>query len=131
MIVADSNLIAYLLIPGDHSTRSESVLERDATWAAPLIWRSEFRNILTLYMRHQDMTLAQAQRTIGMAESLLQPNEFAVPSDLILELTADKAISAYDAEFVVLAKRLNVQLVTFDKALLRLFPRVAVRPDKF
>lgn len=107
------------------------LLKQDAAWAAPLIWRSELRNVLTLYMRQQRMTLAQAQETIRKAESFLQRTEFAVPSDLVLELTANKAISAYDAEFVVLAEQLDVRLVTFDKALLRLFPRLAVHPEKF
>jgi predicted nucleic acid-binding protein len=131
VIVADSNLIAYLLIPGDQSERSESVLKKDAEWAAPIIWRSELRNVLTLYMRHQGMTLVQSQQTIGKAEKFLQRNEFVVPSDLVLKLTAHKAISAYDAEFIVLAQQLQVPLVTFDKALIRLFPKTAVHPDKF
>ncbi len=131
MIIADSNLIAYLLIPGDQSERSESVLKKDAEWASPVIWRSELRNVLTLYMRHQGMTLIQAQQTIGKAERLLQRNEFVVPSDLVLKLTAHKPISAYDAEFIVLAEQLQVPLVTFDKALHRLFPKIAVHPDKF
>jgi predicted nucleic acid-binding protein len=130
VIIADSNLIAYLLIPGDQSERSESVLKKDAEWAAPVIWRPELRNVLTLYMRHQGMTLIQAQQTISKAERFLQHNEFAVPSDLVLKLTAHKAISAYDAEFIILAEQLQVPLVTFDKALLRLFPKIAVHPDK-
>ena len=129
MIVADTNLISYLLIPGDKSSRAETVLMRDAEWAAPLIWRSELRNVLTLYMRHQNMTLSQAQQTMGKAESILRRNEYVVPSDLILELTAKNQISAYDAEFVVLAAQLQVFLVTFDKAVLRMFPRVAVHPE--
>lgn len=131
MIIADSTLIAYLLIPGDQSERSESVLKKDAEWAAPVLWRSELRNVLTLYMRHQGMTLLQARQTIGKAERILQRNEFVVPSDLVLKLTAHKTLSAYDAEFIVLAEQLQVPLVTFDKALLRLFPEIAVHPDKF
>ena len=129
MIVADTNVVGYLLIPGDKSSRAEAVLMRDAEWAAPLIWRSELRNVLTLYMRHQNMTLSQAQQTMGKAESLLRRNEYVIPSDLILELTATNQISAYDAEFVGLAAQLQVCLVTFDKAVLRMFPRVAVHPD--
>ena len=48
MIVADSNLIAYLLIPGDHSSLAEKVFLKDPDWAIPLLCRSEIRNILTL-----------------------------------------------------------------------------------
>lgn len=131
MIVADTNLIAYLLIPGDKSALAESVLKKDANWAAPLIWRSEFRNVLTLYMRHEDLSLPQAKQTMGKAEHLLQRNEFMVPSDDVLELTSKKPLSAYDAEFVVLAQRLNVKLITLDKPILKAFPRIAFHPDSF
>lgn len=130
MIVADSNLIAYLLIPGDKTSYSEAVLKQDAEWAAPLLWRSEFRNVLTLYMRHQGMTLAQALQTMDKAEALLRRNEFVVPSDSIFELTSQHPISAYDAEFVALATQLGVSLVTFDRTLVTMFPRTAVHPDR-
>ena len=60
MIVADSNLIAYLLIPGDKSALADEVLLKDADWAVPSICRSEVRNILALYMRHEGMSLSQA-----------------------------------------------------------------------
>ena len=131
MIVADSNLIAYLMIPGEKSAISDAVLERDPEWATPLIWRSELRNILTLYMRHREMTLSQAQQTMSRAEKLCAPCEYALPSDLVLELTAMTNLSAYDAEFVVLAKQLGANLVTFDKKILKEMPGLAVEPEWF
>ena len=80
MIVADTNLVAYLLIPGANSALAEEVLNRDAEWATPLLCRSELRSALTLYMRHQGMSLMQAQQTMDKAERLLLRHEFAVPS---------------------------------------------------
>ena len=44
------------MIPGDQGERSASVLKKDTEWAAAVIWRSEFRNVLTLYMRHQGIS---------------------------------------------------------------------------
>jgi predicted nucleic acid-binding protein len=131
MIAADSNLVAYLLIPGDKSALADAVLEKDPDWATPLICRSELRNILTLYMRHEGMTLAQAQQTMTRAERLLAPNEYSVPSDPILALAKRTGISAYDAEFVVLAKQLDLMLVTLDKGVLKASPEVAVHPVSF
>ena len=131
MIVADSNLIAYLLIPGDKSELADQVLRRDADWAVPLICRSEIRNILTLYMRHEGLSLSQARKTMDLAESLWRSREFAVPSDDILELSFHHNITAYDGEFVVLAKQLEVSLVTFDKAVLKAFPNVAISAEDF
>jgi len=56
VIVVDSNVIAYLYLPGDHTASAEALLEQDADWAAPLLWRSEFRNILAGYMRRKALT---------------------------------------------------------------------------
>jgi predicted nucleic acid-binding protein len=131
MIVADSNLIAYLLIPGDKSAWADEVLLKDADWAVPLICRSEIRNILTLYMRHEGMSLAQARRTMERAEALWSSREFAVPSDDVLELTFHHNITAYDGEFVALAKQLGVPFVTFDKRVRKAFPALAIAAEEF
>ena len=131
MIVADANLIAYLLIPGDRSGEAEGVLERDPEWAVPLICRSEVRNILALYMRRQHMSLPQAMATMEKAERLWKDREYAVPSSDVLELTSRFKVSAYDAEYVVLARRLGCALITCDSPVLALFPDVARMPEQF
>ena len=128
MIVADSNLIAYLLIPGDKSAIADEVFLKDPDWAVPLICRSEIRNILSLYMRHEKMSLHQAQATMEKAERLWREHEYSVPSNDVLELTHKHNVTAYDGEFVVLAQELGVTLVTFDKAVKKMFPRIAIDP---
>ena len=45
MIVVDSNVLAYLYLPGEHTAEAEALLVREPDWAAPVLWRSEFRNI--------------------------------------------------------------------------------------
>ncbi len=131
MIVADSNLIAYLLIPGDNSSLADQVFLKDAEWAVPLLCRSELRNILTLYMRHEGMSLQQAQVTMEKAECLLRDREYAIPSDSVLEITFHDSISAYDGEFVVLAQYLGVPFVTFDKPVRKVFPKIAISAQDF
>lgn len=131
MIVADSNLIAYLLIPGDRNQVSEEVLRRDSHWAVPLLWRSEFRNILTLYMRHEGMVVEQAKITMSKAERLLSDREYAVNSEAVLDFVQKTTLSAYDAEFVVLAEHFHAKVVTTDSKLLKEVPDRAVSPEGF
>lgn len=126
MIVVDSNIIAYLYLPTEYSARSEQLFERHTHWAAPLLWRSELRNILALYLRKQLLSFQQACLIQNEAEALLAGCEYEVPSLEVLRLAEQSQCSAYDCEFVALAKQLNTRLVTADKQLLKQFPDIAV-----
>ena len=126
MIVVDSNVLAYLYLPGEYTAAAEELLEQDSEWAAPILWRSEFRNILAGYMRRRTISLEQANSLQREAESLLEGAEFEVESLAVLELVRDSACSAYDCEFIALAMKLDTKLVTVDKKLLRAFPKRAI-----
>ncbi len=126
MIVVDSNVLAYLYLPGEYNAIAESLLEKDPQWAAPVLWRSEFRNILAGFMRRRALTFEQAHRLQREAEGLLDGLEFEVDSRGVLELVRDSECSAYDCEFVALAIELGTTVVTMDRKLLRAFPAHAV-----
>jgi predicted nucleic acid-binding protein len=131
VIVADTNLIAYLLIEGGHTEAAEAVLVKDPLWAAPLLWRSEFRNVLALYLRQGHLELAPALQYMNEAEARLSGREYEVPSAPVLELAQASGCSAYDCEFVHLAQELEVKLVTSDTRVLRAFPGIAISPQAF
>lgn len=126
MIVVDTNVLAYLYLPGPHTAAAESWLARDADWAAPLLWRSEFRNILAGYLRRGTLNFEQACALQHEAEDLLAGMEHEVNSADVLRLVRDSDCSAYDCEFAALARQLAVPLVTMDGKLLRAFPGLAV-----
>lgn len=126
MIVVDTNVLAYLYLPGEHTAQAEALLERDPQWAAPVLWRSEFRNILAGYIRRSTLTFEQARDIQAEAENLLSGAEHDVDSQRVLELVRDSDCSAYDCEFVALAMKLGVALVTMDAKLLRAFPERAL-----
>lgn len=126
MIVVDSNVLAYLYLPGEHTSAAEALLERDPAWASPILWRSEFRNILSGYLRRKDISFEQAVSLQQEAESLLAGCEFEVESRKVLELARDSDCSAYDCEFIALAMKLDTKLFTMDKKLLRAFPNCAL-----
>lgn len=129
MIVVDSNVLAYLYLPGEFTAAAEALLQQDPEWAAPSLWRSEFRNILAGYVRRKMLRFEQACNLQAEAESLLEGFEFDVDSREVLKLVRDSDCSAYDCEFVALAERLDTPLVTMDKKVLRAFPKRAVPLD--
>lgn len=123
MIVVDTNVIAYLLLPGELSPRADALYGRDPDWAAPIFWRSEFRNLLAGYLRRETLGFDDVVRIQNEAEALVSGNEHEVGSRLVLELVRDSGCTAYDCEFVALAMQIGVKLVTMDKKLLKAFPR--------
>lgn len=126
MIVVDSNVIAYLYLPGEFTAEAERLLERDPDWVAPLLWRSELRNILALYIRKKLLEFDQAFRIQREAETLLADHEYDVDSFEVLTLARDSGCSAYDCEFIALARQLDVKLVTMDANLRKVFPATTI-----
>jgi len=126
VIVVDTNIVAYLYLPGQFTGAVERLLTREPEWSAPLLWRSEMRNILASYVRKRSMTFEHAYRIQREAESLLMDHEYDVDSFEVLRLARDSGCSAYDCEFVAVANRLGVAFVTVDATLRRAFPDVAV-----
>jgi predicted nucleic acid-binding protein len=126
VIVVDSNVLACLYLPGDCTSAAEVLLEDDPDWASPLLWRSEFRNILAGYLRRGRLTFEQALAIQAEAEDLLGGAEYEVDSRRVLELVRDSQCSTYDCEFVALARQLGTRLATMDGATLRAFPEIAV-----
>jgi len=47
MIVVNTNVIAYLLLPGEWTQSAEALLEHESIWVAPPLWRSEAANTAT------------------------------------------------------------------------------------
>jgi predicted nucleic acid-binding protein len=121
--VVDTHVLAYLYLPGEHTGKAERLLERDPDWAAPVLWRSEFRNVLAGYLRKKSLTLEQAQSLQAEAESLMAGGEHDVDSASVLRLVSQSDCSAYDCEFAALAMALGTTLVTADSKLLKAFPQ--------
>lgn len=131
MIVADTNLLVYLCVRGEHTEAAERVLREDPEWAAPVLWRSEFRNVLALYLRKGLLSMDAAIEAFRAAEATVQGREYAVQTANVLDLVQRSSCSAYDCEFAALAEELRVRLITSDARVLKSFPDVAVHPEAF
>lgn len=124
MIVVDTNIIAYFVIGSDHTLEAEAVFTADPDWSAPLLWKSEMRNLLTIYLRRKEMTLDDACTTMDKAKRTVQGREFEVRSDRVLKLSEASGCTAYDCEFVSVAQSLDIPLVTADRKVLAAFPDI-------
>jgi predicted nucleic acid-binding protein len=131
VIVVDTNIIGYLYLNSERSKQAEQALRKEPQWSAPLLWRSEFRNVLVSYIRKQLLSLQAAEEIMEEAINLMIGQEYEVVSSRVLNLAARSSCSAYDCEFVALAQDLGVPLVTVDKQVFEQFPDIAVSLDKY
>ena len=122
MIVADTNVITYLGIDSPYTTLAEQLLLEEPDWIVPRLWRSEFRNVLALYLRKTILTLDQALQIQTEMEDFLRDREYEVTSLDVLRLASISSCSAYDCEFVALAKSFEIKMLTLDRKLARSFP---------
>lgn len=131
MIVVDTNVISYFYLSSEFSELAEQLFKKTPSWSAPMLWRSEFRNVLSFYIRKKIIILQTAIQIFETAESLLQNNEYEINSVKVLKLSQQSGCSAYDCEFVNLAQDLSVPLVTMDKKLLSSFKNTAISIRKY
>jgi len=131
VIVVDTNVIAYLLLGGEKTPRARSIFERDSKWAAPLLWRSEFRSVLAMFIRQRKLTSDKAMEFMNEAETLMQGEEYQVDSRRVIKLIDSSICSAYDCEFVALAQNLDIPLITSDKQIINEFPGTAISIESY
>jgi predicted nucleic acid-binding protein len=131
VIVADTNLVSYLLIEGERTEQARRIWQRDPAWILPPLWRSEFLNVLALSVRATVLSTEQARASWQHAASLFRSSEVEPEGPAVLDAALRLGISAYDAHFVVVAERLGVKLVTHDRELLDLCPDRTVSMRQF
>lgn len=130
--VVDTNVIAYFLL-GTDGFREEC----ERFWSdvhepvAPASWEAELTNVLWMATRKGFLELPEALYRLELARGL------AIRSVSVSNLWSGalvrahaSGLAAYDALFVELAEREGIPLVTFDEAVIKAFPRVAMRPGK-
>ena len=129
VIVADTNLIAYLLIAGPFSEAAQRAFDRDGEWIAPLIWSHELLNVLATSVRAGHLNILKAQEIWAHAPAFVRDAE--VPALDVLQLSVSTRLGTFDCYYVVLARKMGLHLVTADKQLLERCPDVAVSIEAF
>ena len=131
MIVVDANVVARLVLPGQETALAEAVHRRDPDWVAPSLLYSEIRNVLVTMIRRRELREDQAIRAAERAVQVLKGDQVPVATHDVVDLAVRSGCTAYDCEYVAVAKELDATLVTSDRQILAAFPGTAVSPEAF
>ncbi len=124
MIVVDVNIIVNLFIDGDHSNAAADLFEQDDQWYFPDIWLHETTNVISTYVKYGGLSIKKADQILNNAMAYFLNTTYSMPMTDVLKCSIKYNISAYDAEYIVLAKINNTQLVTVDKKLNKAIPQL-------
>ncbi len=128
MIVVDTNILAYLVIPCKHTQAVERLWKKAPEWIAPRLWLDEFTNILTTYERNGIFDSAHADKLLTQAEKLMAESTFEVPANRTLAVARRTGCTAYDSQFIALAEEISCPLYTFDAKIVANCPTLAFTP---
>jgi predicted nucleic acid-binding protein len=117
MILVDTNVVAYLLIEGDHTAAARELRARDPDWRSEAFLLVEFTNVLASSVASKRMTSSMAADFLGTAAALFDGKLEQMPHASVLASALRHRISAYDARFLAFAEQLGTQLVTEDARL--------------
>ena len=131
MIVVDANVVAHFFIDGGKTALARKVRELDSHWIVPEVWRHEFLNILVSSCLFAKLPQEAAARIWKDVEEMLRGSVYEPSMKDVLSAAVENSTTAYDAEYVVLAKAKGVQCVTEDGPLQKAFPETAVSMAKF
>ncbi len=131
MIVADTNLLVYFVVPGNTTSFAERVRAREKIWAVPSLLPHELLNVLALHVRQQKLDRDAAIRAYRRGLSIVQVAQLKPDPAAILRMMEEAACSTYDLEFVWTAQQLGVPLVIADQQILKTYPDVAVSIQDF
>jgi predicted nucleic acid-binding protein len=124
MIVVDVNIIVNLFIEGEHTSAAVELYKQDDQWHCPDIWLHELTNVMSTYVKYGGLSPKKADQILNNAMAYFLDTTFSIPMSDVLKYSLKYNISAYDAEYIVLAKSKNARLVTVDKKLNKLIPQL-------
>lgn len=128
--VVDTNVVAYFLLGTQpFAAEARRFLETVTRPSAPALWEAEIGNVLWMATRAKVVSPEAGAARLRLAMRLgIQ----SVPLHALLQGAYLRAVTSgvavYDAVFVELAARESCPLATFDRAILKAFPDLAVRP---
>lgn len=128
--VVDTNVVAYLLL-GTEGLVDEAAacFNTVSNPIAPAHWEAELTNVVWMAVRSGILPPAEGPVRLGLARRLgVESVNTATLCQGALLRSVASGVAVYDTLFVELAARMRCPLLTFDKAVIKAFPRIAIRP---
>jgi predicted nucleic acid-binding protein len=129
--IIDTNVVAYFLLGTQpFAAEARAFLAAVTRPTAPALWEAEIANVIWMATRSNVVAPEEGAARLRLAMRL---GIESVPLHTLLQGAFLRAVTSgvavYDALFVELAVREACPLATFDRAILKAFPDVAVRPQ--
>ena len=117
MIVVDANIVAYLMITGRKTALARKLRELEPSWAVPSLCKHEFASLLGQYVMGGGMPAEDIPELWDRFGLIINGHEHEIEIPAAVLLSCERNINVYDANYVLLAQRLDVVLVTENKQL--------------
>lgn len=120
--VLDSSVALAMLLPDEQSAAADSIAELlvRTTARVPAIWQLEVRNALLVALRARRLSSREFEERMSLLDELAIEVDFGADHDVLartVDIARRQDLSAYDAAYVELARRLGIPLATFDARL--------------
>jgi predicted nucleic acid-binding protein len=129
-VVIDTNVVAYLLLGTEgFVTEARACFSAVSNPIAPAHWEAELTNVLWMAVRSGILPPEEGPVRLSLARRLgVESVTTATLCQGALLRSVTSGIAVYDTLFVELAARTGCPLLTFDKAVIKAFPDIAIRP---
>jgi predicted nucleic acid-binding protein len=126
MVVVDANVIVYAVFQTPELPFVAALQQKDPDWLLPTLWQHEVASAAATFVRAGKADLQQARAAMAAALSLVGGREHTVDLADCIEAAVAHDLSAYDAQYLVLARSLGVKCVTADQKFLRNAPGITI-----
>lgn len=131
MIVVDTSVVVQLLVDSVDTALVRELALADGDWKAPSLWRAEFLNVLATQWKAGGMSSELMLDLGDQASAFKGLSEHEPSAESVLRTVIEYRISAYDAQFLALARTFHVPLLSLDKKLIRASQGLAYHPQDF
>jgi len=129
-VVVDTNVVAYLLLGTEGFVdEARACFSAVSNPIAPAHWEVELTNVLWMAVRSGILPPEEGPVRLSLARRLgIESVTTATLCQGALLRSVTSGIAVYDTLFVELAAQTGCPLLTFDKAVIKAFPDIAIRP---